>query len=152
MSLVVDASITLAWFLESERTRFTEALFDQVETLELWAPAIWQLEVPNALLVAERRKRVDRTARLEVLERISGLGIRVDTAPLDLKMISLLAERRNLTTYDASYVELALRLGLELVTLDRALAQAAAAEGIAVQSPGRSTASQARKRYAARAA
>jgi predicted nucleic acid-binding protein len=151
-SAVVDASITLAWFLESERTRFSEALFDLAASLELWAPVIWRLEVPNALLIAERRKRIQRAARLEALERIQGLGIRVDTHLVDLKAISELAERRGLSTYDASYLECALRQGFELITLDRDLAGAAAAEGVVVQSPGRSTAAQARKRYAARAA
>ena len=151
-SAVVDASITLAWFLESERSRFTEALFDLAHNLELWAPVIWRLEVPNALLIAERRKRIQRGARLEALERIQGLGIRVDTHLVDLKAISELAERRGLSTYDASYLECALRQGFDLITLDRDLAAAAAAEGVAVQSPGRSTAAQSRKRYAARAA
>jgi predicted nucleic acid-binding protein len=66
-----------------------------------------------------------------------------------MEAVSELAERRDLTTYDAAYVELAARLGLDLVTLDRALAKAAAAEGVAVQSPSQGTASQARKRYAA---
>ena len=152
MAAVVDASITLAWFLESERTRFSEALFDQVARLELWAPVIWRLEVPNALLVAERRKRIQGNARLEALERIAGLGIRMDTHLVDLKAISELAERRGLSTYDASYLECALRQGFDLITLDRNLAQAAVAEGVAVLAPGHSTAAQARKRYAARAA
>jgi predicted nucleic acid-binding protein len=152
MGVVIDASLTLAWFLEGERTRFSEALFDQVELLDLWAPAIWRLEVPNALLVAERRKRIGREARLEALDRVAGLGIRIDTALVDFKVISALAERRGLSTYDASYLECALRQGFDLVTLDRGLADAASAEGVNVQAPGRSTASQLRKRYAARAA
>ena len=69
-----------------------------------------------------------------------------------MRVISTLAERHGLSTYDAAYLELALREGLGLITLDRTLAQAASAAGIAVQSPGRSTAAQSRKRYAARTA
>jgi predicted nucleic acid-binding protein len=146
MALVVDASLTLAWFLESERTRFSEDLFDQVELLDLWAPAIWRLEIPNALLVAQRRKRISREARLEALERIAGLGIRIDSALLDLKAISALAERTGLSTYDASYLECALRQCFDLATLDRELAHAAAAEGVPVHAPGRSGAAQPRRR------
>ena len=152
MALVVDASVTLAWFLEGERTGFSEALFDQVELVELWAPAIWLLEVPNALLVAERKKRIQREMRIEALERASALGIRIDTAPVDMKAISALAERRGLSTYDAAYLECATRQQFDLATLDRALAAAAVAEGVPVHAPGRSTAAQVRRRYAVRAA
>jgi predicted nucleic acid-binding protein len=152
VSLVVDASVTLAWFLEGERTGFSEAIFDQVELLDLWAPAIWLLEVPNALLVAERKKRINREMRVEALERASALGIRIDTAPIDMKTISALADRRGLSTYDAAYLDCALRQGFDLATLDRQLAAAAAAEGVPVHSPGRSSASQVRRRYAGKAA
>jgi len=146
MALVVDASLTLAWFLENERTRFSETLFDQVEHLELWAPAVWSLEVPNALLVAERRRRIERSVRLEALERISALGIRIDSAAVDMKAISALAERRKLSTYDAAYLECAVRQGFDLATLDKELADAAAQEGVEVHAPGRSAAGQPRRR------
>jgi predicted nucleic acid-binding protein len=152
VALVVDASVTLAWFLEGERTGFSEAILDQAGLLELWAPAIWLLEVPNALLVAERKKRIHREMRLEAVERASALGIRIDTAPIDMKTISALAERRGLSTYDAAYLECALRQGFDLATLDRELATAAAAEGVPVHSPGRSSAAQVRRRYAGKAA
>jgi len=69
-----------------------------------------------------------------------------------MRSISTIAERHGLSTYDASYLELASRQGFGLMTLDRGLADAAVAAGIAVQSPGRSSASQPRKRYAARVA
>jgi len=65
-----------------------------------------------------------------------------------MRALSVLAERRDLTVYDASYLELAVRLGADLITLDRELADAAAAEGVAVHAPGRSSAAQVRKRYA----
>ena len=152
MASVLDASVTLPWFLQDERTVFTDALFAALGREEYWVPYIWRLEFPNALLAAERKRRIDRQTRHEALELASGMAVRVDMAPVNMKTISTLAERRDLTTYDASYIELALRLGIGLVTLDRDLAQAAAAEGVVVQSPGRSTAAQARKRYATRAA
>lgn len=152
MALVIDASVTLAWFLEGERTGVSEAIFDHAGDVELWAPAIWLLEVPNALLVAERRKRISRDMRNEALERAAALGIRVDTTAIDMKKLCALAERQQLGTYDAAYLECALRQGFDLATLDRALAAAAAAEGVAVHAPGRSSAAQVRRRYAVRAA
>jgi predicted nucleic acid-binding protein len=152
MASVLDASVTLPWFLQDERTAFTDALFAALGREEYWVPYIWRLEFPNALLAAERKRRIDRQTRHEALELAGGMAVRVDMAPVNMKTISTLAERRDLTTYDASYIELALRMGIGLITLDRDLAAAAAAEGVAVQSPGRSTAAQPRKRYAARAA
>ncbi len=152
MPAVIDASVTLPWFLYDERTAFTEALLSALGTEEFWVPVVWRLEFANALLAAQRKRRIDRQTRLEALDLAAGLGLRVDAAPVDMKAISAIAEHHDLSVYDASYLELARRGGYALITLDRALAEAAAAAGIAVQTPGRSSAAQARKRYAARVA
>jgi len=152
MPAVLDASVTLPWFLQDERTAFTDSVFAALGQDEFWVPAVWRLEFPNALLAAERKRRIDRQTRIEALEFASGLAWRVDPAPIDMRSISTLAERHGLSTYDAAYLELAARQGIGLITLDRALADAAAAAGIAVQSPGRSTAAQTRRRYVAQAA
>lgn len=152
MAFVVDCSVSLAWFLEDERNAFCDAILRATENLDHWVPAVWPLEFANGMLMAQRRRRIDRDARLDALKKVMLPGLHIDSAALDMQAISTLAERRDLTTYDASYIELALRMGFDLVTQDRALAQAASAEGIAVQSPGRASAAQARKRYGARAA
>lgn len=152
MAIVFDCSVTLAWFLKDERTVFTDTAFELLETEECWVPYLWRLEFPNALLFAERRKRLGREQRLEILENAAQLFVRTDQGLPDMRALSGLAERRGLSVYDASYLELAVRLGSDLITLDRTLADAAAAEGVAVHSPGRSTAAQVRRRYAAAAA
>lgn len=151
MAVVFDCSVTLAWFLKDERTAFTEAAFELLESADCWVPYLWRLEFPNALLMAERKRRVGREQRLEILDNAAQLALRTDPTLPDIRVLSALADRCGLTVYDASYLELASRAGGELFTLDRALAQAAAAEGVPVQAPGRSTAAQPRKRYAARA-
>ncbi len=87
-----------------------------------------------------------------MLDNAAQLFLRTDHALPDIRSLSALADRRGLTVYDASYLELAVRSGFDLITLDRDLADAAAAEGVAVHSPGRSTAAQVRRRYAARVA
>jgi len=152
MAVVFDCSVTLAWFLKDERTAFTDTAFELLESAECWVPFLWRLEFPNALLFAERKKRVGREQRLEILDNASQLVLRTDNVLPDIRSLSALAERRGLTVYDASYLELALRLGSDLITLDRDLADAAAVEGVAVHSPGRSTAAQVRRRYATQAA
>lgn len=152
MAVVFDCSVTLAWFLNDERTAFTDTAFELLESAECWVPYLWRLEFPNALLVAERRKRLGREQRLEILDNAAQLALRTDHAVPDIRALSALAERRGLTLYDASYLELAVRSGFDLITLDRQLADAGAAEGIATHAPGRSSAAQVRRRYAAQPA
>lgn len=150
--VVFDCSVTLAWFLKDERTAFTDSAFDLLETAECWVPFLWRLEFPNALLFAERKKRLGREQRLEILDNASQLFLRTDATLPDVRALSALAERRAITVYDASYLELALRAGFDLITLDRELADAALAEGVPVHSPGRTSAAEVRRRYAAQAA
>jgi len=152
MAVVFDCSVTLAWFLKDERTGFTDTAFDLVESSECWVPYLWRLEFPNALLMAQKRGRLGREQRLEILESAAQLSLRTDMAVPDIRVISALADRRGLTAYDACYLELAGRMRFPLITLDASLAAAAAAEGVAVHAPGRSTASQVRRRYAREAA
>ncbi len=147
MAFVVDTSVTLPWFLEDERTAFTDAVFASLHSGEYWTPSIWCLEFPNALLAAEKRRRIDRATRLGALDRAMLLGIRIDSAVPDMRAVSAVAERHGLTTYDAAYLELALRQSFGLITLDRELAAAASAERVMVQAPGRSRAAQRRRRY-----
>jgi predicted nucleic acid-binding protein len=147
MSLVVDCSVTLPWFLEDERSKFTDDLLDAIDRSEYWAPSLWRIEMLNGLLMAERRKRIDRRWRIESVEQVARLSVRVDPALPDVSAIGGLAERHGLSGYDAAYLELARRHGFALATLDRELLQAAAAEGIAVHSPGRSGVAQRRRRY-----
>jgi predicted nucleic acid-binding protein len=147
MALVLDCSIALSWFFPDEKTAFTEAALDLVALEECWVPAVWRLEFPNALLVAERRRRLTRDERLQVLDEALQLRLRVDATVAELRAISDLAERHALSTYDAAYLELAARQGATLVTLDKELGAAAAAAGIAVHAPGRTSAAQLRQRY-----
>jgi predicted nucleic acid-binding protein len=152
MAVVFDCSVTLAWFLKDERTAFTDTAFELLETAECWVPFIWRLEFPNALLFAERKKRVGREQRIEILDNAAQLYLRTDDNLVDMRALSVLAERRGLTVYDASYLELAVRLGYDLITLDKDLAQAATAEGVTVHSPDRSSAAEVRRRYTVQAA
>ncbi len=90
-------------------------------------PVLWPLEVLNALAIAERRRRVDRDTRHRLVGLLRELPIRVDleSAVLAWTDTAGLAERHSLTLYDASYLELARRLGLPLGTLDGDLRKAA---------------------------
>ena len=147
MSLVVDCSVTMPWFLEDERTKFTDQLLNGIDRAEYWAPSVWRLEMLNGLMMAERRKRIDRARRIESVDQVARLNVRVDPTLPNVMAIGALAERYGLTAYDAAYLELAVRQNFGLITQDRELARAADAEGVQVQAPGRTGAAQKRRRY-----
>jgi len=147
VALVLDSSISLSWFFPDEKSKFTDAALALAVHEDCWVPAVWRLEFPNALLVAEKRRRLSRAERLQVLDEVTRLNLRVDQRVHELRGISELADRHGLSTYDAAYLELASRLDSALITLDGALAVACAAAGIAVHAPGRTSASQLMRRY-----
>ncbi len=98
------------------------------------APTLWQFEIANLLLMAVRRKRITSAQRSKITSGIDVLPITVQPALTRSQRDAVmhLAEKHSLTAYDASYLELALRTGLSLATLDAPLSRAAKAEGVAV--------------------
>jgi predicted nucleic acid-binding protein len=130
---VLDASVTVAWCFDDESTPLTEGILDLLSAgAEGIAPGIWPLEVANALLVAERRKRISLAQVTALLGRIVQLPVSVETIEPDRAFSQILSVARQyqLTEYDAAYLELALRKGLPFATLDDRLRQAARIVGI----------------------
>ncbi len=125
--LVVDNSVVMSWCFEDEGNGYAEAVLESLESGEVLVPAIWPLEVGNVLLVAERKKRLGRAAVVRFLALLGGLPITVEQEPPErmLKEILSLAREHRLSTYDASYLDLAMRLDLPLATRDAPLAKAA---------------------------
>lgn len=128
MALAADASIILAWAFE-EQFPNAEATLDRVRREELVVPAIWWFEVRNVLILKERGRQRTERQNAGFLQALSGLAIRIDGIPDEAAVLTL-ARRHRLTVYDAAYLELALREGLDLATLDTELAEAARAEGV----------------------
>jgi predicted nucleic acid-binding protein len=135
---VLDASVAVAWCFEDETTPLTERILDLLSTgAEALTPALWPLEVANALLVAERRKRISVAQVTSLLRRIAALPVSVEATESDraFDQILSLARERHLTEYDAAYVELALRRNLPLASLDGKLLEAARDLGIVLVTP-----------------
>lgn len=128
--IVVDASVSAAWFLQDEATPFTEAALQATATGEVWVPALWLLEIGNLLLSAQRRKRIATAKRRELASAAAALRLRVDREPVSLLDLDALAARHHLSAYDAVYLELALRRSLPLATLDNALLAAMPIAGV----------------------
>ncbi len=130
---VLDASLTMAWCFEDERSDFAVAVLEALRHGEAVVPAVWGLEVANVLLVAERRGRLTQADSDAFVGLLCALPIVVAAAGSGVLPSAALALGRlhGLTSYDASYLELALRLAVPLATGDQRLRAAAAAAGVA---------------------
>jgi predicted nucleic acid-binding protein len=130
--LVLDASLALQWFLEDEAGRqYGLNVLASLSTKRAVVPTLWFYEVGNGLLMAYRRKRI-------TFDQIDGFLTRLKVLPIDaaaqspaeLFELPALAQKHNLTNYDAAYLALAMRLNLPLATTDADLRRAAAAAGV----------------------
>lgn len=128
--LVVDASLTAAWCFEDEETKCARDILRHAEDINFFVPAIWPVEMANVLLVNERRKRI--TVAETAVKLFNELTIQVDRPPglRPFDTTLTLARAHSLSSYDASYLELALREGLPLATLDIQMRNAAKMDGV----------------------
>jgi predicted nucleic acid-binding protein len=129
---VIDASVALAWHLEDETSEYADAVLDRVRTEGALAPSIWQLEVANGLLVAERRGRTTAAKSSRALALFEQLPINIRDVPTTLAFGTVFELARELgrSAYDACYLELATRESLPLATQDTALRAAAEKIGV----------------------
>ncbi|MEQ1889931.1 MAG: type II toxin-antitoxin system VapC family toxin [Alphaproteobacteria bacterium] len=132
MSFVLDSSVCLTWCFEDERTDATQELLDRTTYFGADAPSHWPLEVLNGLAMGERRRRIDAAKRQQLSGFLRNLPVVVDSETIAQawEVTSKLASAYRLTVYDAAYLELALRRGLPLATLDRELRAAGDAMGV----------------------
>ena len=127
--IVIDASLTASWHFEDERSAAAEAILESLENDSAYAPLIWWFEIRNVITLGERKGRATHEQTARFVAFLSQLPIGLDSLPDDDRVMTLAGKHR-LTFYDAAYLELALREGIPLATLDKELAQAARAEGV----------------------
>ena len=137
MRIVLDASMTLAWLVDrADRTEAALArqAFGEVRAFGAQVPALWYAEVANTLLVFERAKRLSVQDSVSYLSDIALLAIEQDDLPPAMGQARVLDLGRihNLSAYDATYLELAMRRAGVLATFDRKLAAAARSAGVGV--------------------
>jgi predicted nucleic acid-binding protein len=134
---VLDSSITLAWCFPDEAAPHPQLVLDSLATARAVAPTLWPLEVANALLVGERRGRCTEADTATWTAFLAALPIALDdgTAARAWSAVLHVARTHSLSAYDAAYLELALRRGLPLATLDDRLAAAATAAGVPAYMP-----------------
>jgi predicted nucleic acid-binding protein len=133
---VLDASLTLQWFLEDEADRtYSLAVLASLSEKRALVPLLWFYEIGNGLVMAHRRKRIS-------LEQMDGFLARLQALPIDMAQetaaeifeLPSLARSHGLTNYDAAYLAVAIRSGLPLATTDSLLRKVSAAAGLATVS------------------
>lgn len=129
---MVDASVALAWCFPDEASEYADGVLVALEGRTVIVPAIWALEITNALLVGERRKRVRQPDIRRFVELLRGLTITEHSQTIADTVINVLplAREYGLSAYDAAYLDLAVRQGAPLATLDSALQKAGRSAGI----------------------
>ncbi len=124
---VLDCSVTMAWCY-----KYCDDILNSFGDKMAIVPTIWPLEVTNVLLVAEKRKRLSAIQSASFLDVLALLPIKVDTSTTlrAFNLITVSARKMGLTTYDASYLEIAVREQIPLATFDKQLKQAAKKIGV----------------------
>lgn len=137
MRFVLDASVTLSWLLQDGSAKDGLYALGVLNALRAGdarssVPVTWGLEVANVLARGEAKAQITEAQSEAFLEMLRGLAIETDAASADKSLLDTLqlARRFNLSGYDASYLELALRSGCALATLDAGLRRATEKAGV----------------------
>jgi predicted nucleic acid-binding protein len=126
-SFVVDNSVVMSWCFKSDANKYGDAVLDILAESTALVPPIWPLEIVNVLLVAERRNRLKQVDSVRFITLLSQLPIVVEHEGPERKMKDLLSLGRatNLSSYDAAYLDVAMRNDCPIATLDKKLIEAA---------------------------
>jgi predicted nucleic acid-binding protein len=136
MPFVLDNSVVSGWYLENQATAYTDAVAQRLRDDRAHVPALWELEFANVLRTACVRQRLDAQRAQAIAAQVGALPIEVDRHPVARSELLALALRFGLSTYDAAYLELALRLQCPVATQDDAMRLAALAAGVGWLSAG----------------
>ena len=132
--VVVDASTTLAWCFPDEASDYADDVLVSLGGKTIFVPAVWRLEVANAILVGERRKRLSPGDVARFMSLLDSLSIVEDAQPLSehVRSVLPLAKKYELSAYDAAYLELAIRRRSSLAAFDGKLRRAAQKAGVKI--------------------
>lgn len=136
-AFVLDNSVAMRWHLESERASdqaYAESVLKSLADGNAWVPNLWHLEAANVLLGAEQRGVTSLGEVHRFIAQLENLPLHVDslTVRQSLTQTTSLARAYQLSSYDAAYLELAIRKNIPLATLAKDLAKAARKADIAI--------------------
>lgn len=132
MNIIIDSSVALSWYFEDEADAYAERVLESVAAHGAFVPFHWKTEIANGLLMGIRRQRITPEYREKVFEELSALKLSADGGGQEhiWTSVNQIAETYGLTVYDAIYMELAIRRGFVLASLDKKLIKAAKAAGV----------------------
>ena len=132
--IVVDASTALSWCFPDETSEHADAILAALEGKTILVPAVWGLEIANAVLVGERSKRLRQPEIRRFTTLLQSLPVVQDARPVTAYISEVLpvAREYSLTAYDAGYLELSMRHSAPLATLDAKLKRAARRAGVEI--------------------
>lgn len=136
--IVIDASVALAWCFPDEVSEYADGILVALEGHAILVPGLWSVEITNAVVVAERRKRIKQPEIRRFVELLDGLTVVMDSQSVTESMSNILpiAREYGLSAYDAAYVDVAVRHGAPLATLDSKLQKASQKAGIEILKAG----------------
>jgi len=136
---VLDCSIVMAWCFVDEWSSVADHALAALASSHAAVPSLWVLEVANSLVIGERRGRSTAANTVRWTEYLSALPIVAEARPTSRlwQTVVPVAREHGLSAYDAAYLELALRRGLPLATLDAGLEKAARKAGVPLFREGR---------------
>lgn len=132
MTFVLDCSVTMAWCFKDEASAYSDQILELLNKSEGLVPDLWLLEVCNVLVLAEKHSRIKVADSIRFMELLLNLPLNIEEALNFNQALSILniSRQYHLTSYDATYLELALRKGIPLATQDHALRKASQKSGV----------------------
>jgi predicted nucleic acid-binding protein len=132
LRIIADISVVLAWLFEEEQTARALDVLRRVEKDGLLVPPLWWCELENGILMGERRGRKSPSETAGFLKLVRALPIETDETPRHRVSNDIIeiGRRHQLTAYDATYLELAVREGVSLATFDAAMRRCAPSLGV----------------------
>jgi predicted nucleic acid-binding protein len=132
--VVVDAPIALAWCFPDKTSEYADGVLVSLEGKTMLVPAVWSLEIANAVLAGERRKRLNQPEIKQFTMLLESLFVTQDARPVahHVNDVLPLARTHGLSAYDAAYLELSIRHSASLATLDDKLRKAAILAGVTI--------------------
>lgn len=134
-AFVLDCSVTMSWCFQDETNKYPESVLDSLEITKAIVPTLWNLEVSNVLLMAQKRKRITDTGIFHFLSLLEELPIIVTPQDISMNDIILLSQKYQLTSYDAVYLNICLDNDIPLATTDKQLEKAVLNSGGKIYTP-----------------
>ena len=130
---VLDCSMSIAWCFGEEQTEYTRSVQNSFDRgFVAIVPFMWKLEIVNALRMAQKRGRVTEERQEDLLRVLCQMPIDTKYLEEDCMHLLSLCKKHDLTSYDASYLDLAIKFSAPIATLDSALQRAATKTGVGI--------------------